>query len=212
MDKHKIILFFAFLFFIVAVQAQEDGKEVKLRKKYINLSFTNMKMTQDGFPELKSNYGAAFTVGRTFYLHKKPIAGILRLGIDATWFDINYTNYKIKHITYWDTENYEYHQADICMHVGPSITVNPVGKLNIHGYFRYVPTFSGLYMDDAFYGNYASLFVWGGAISYGVIGLGIESRFGDCDYKEFGSDSEDEVSSKLKTSFSGWRTYLTLRF
>lgn len=212
MDKHKIILFIVFLLPFVATQAQENGKETKLRKKYINLSFTNMKMTQDGLPQLKSNYGAAFTVGRTFYFHKKPIAGILRFGIDATWFDINYTNYKIKHITYWDMDNYEYHQADISMHIGPSITINPVGKLNIHGYFRYLPTFSGLYMNDAFYGNYASFFVGGASISYGVIGLGIESRFGDCDYKEISSDSEDEVSSKLKTKLSGWRTFLTFRF
>lgn len=212
MNKHKIILFTIFLFAFVATKAQENGKEAKLRKKYINLSFTNMKLTQDGFPKLESNYGAAFTVGRTFYFHKKTIAGILRFGIDATWFDINYTNYKIKHITYWDTENYEYHQADISMHIGPSITITPIGKLNIHGYFRYAPTFSGLYMDDTFNGNYASFFIGGASVSYGVIGLGIESRFSDCDYKEIGSDNKDEISNKLKTKLSGWRTYLTFRF
>lgn len=42
-------------------------------------------------PDLKSNYGASFTTGRTFYLHK-PIGGFLRFGIDVTWFDLNYTN------------------------------------------------------------------------------------------------------------------------
>lgn len=212
MDKHKIILFIVFLLSFVATQAQENGKEANLRKKYINLSFTNMKMTQDGFPKLESNYGAAFTVGRTFYFHKKSIAGILRFGIDATWFDINYTNYKIKHITYLDTENYEYHQADISMHIGPSITINPIGKLNIHGYFRYAPSFSALYMDDTFYGNYATFFVGGVSICYGVIGLGFESRFGDCKYKEFGSDSDEENTISSKTKYNGWRAYLTFRF
>lgn len=196
----------------VATQAQENGKKANLRKKYINLSFTNMKMTQDGFPKLESNYGTAFTVGRTFYFHKKPIAGILRFGIDATWFDINYTNYKIKHITYLNTENYEYHQADISMHIGPSITINPIGKLNIHGYFRYAPSFSALYMNDTFYGNYATFFVGGVSISYRAIGLGFESRFGDCKYKEFGSDSDEVNAINTKTQYNGWRTYLTFRF
>ncbi|MDR1201177.1 MAG: hypothetical protein LBL58_06030 [Tannerellaceae bacterium] len=212
MNKQKIILFFAFLLVFTAVQAQEDGKETKLRKKYINLSFTNMKMTQDDFPELKSNYGVAFSVGRTFYLHKEPIANMIRFGIDATWFDMNYTNYKIEYITNLDTEKYEYYQGEISMHIGPSITINPVDKLDIHGYFRYAPTFSGLYTDDAFYGNYASFFVGGGSISYGVIGLGIESQFGNCDYKEFVSNNDDEVSSKLKMKLSGWRAYLTFKF
>ena len=91
-------------------------------------------------PELKSNYGASFTVGRTFFLHKKPIGGFLRLGIDATWLDVNYTNYKIKHITYWGTNRYEYHQGDLSVHIGPSITLTPTKKLYVHGYFRYVPT------------------------------------------------------------------------
>lgn len=211
MDKHKIILFIVFLFAFVATQAQENGKEAKLRKKYINLSFVNMTMKQDGLPNLKSNYGAAFTVGRTFYLHKHPIAGMLRFGIDAIWFDLNYANYKIEHITHWGTDEYDYHQGEISMHVGPSVVLNPVSKLNIHAYFRYAPTFSALYADDTFYGNYATLFVGGGSVSYGVIGLGIESRFGSCDYKEFGAD-EEEGSGTLKTKLTGWRAYVTFRF
>lgn len=210
MNKHKIILFIAFLLSIVATQAQENEKEAKLRKKYINLSFTNMKMTLNESLELESEYGAAFTVGRTFYLHKKPIGGFLRFGIDATWVDLNYANYKIKQNP--DLEKNECHQADISMHIGPSITINPIGKLNLHGYFRYAPTYSAMYVDDTFYGNYAGFFVGGGSVSYGTIGLGIESRFSDLNYKKLGSDEEKEFSRKLKTKLNGWRAYLTFRF
>ncbi len=206
----RIILFFISMLTVSLCFAQGDND--KWRKKYINLGFINTTMSQDGMPDLKSNYGASFTVGRTFYLHKKPIGGILRFGLDATWFDLNYTNYKIKHITYWETENYQYHQGEISMHIGPSITIKPIGKLNIHGYFRYAPSFSALYADDTFYGNYATFFVGGASISYGVIGLGFESRFGDCKYKDFIISGEDETSFSKRIKNNGYRVYLTFNF
>ena len=73
---------------------------------------------------------------------------------------------------------------------------------------------------DAFRGNYASFFVTGLSVSYGVIGLGIEKRWGKCRYKEFGG-GEDEYGDygyaeepydtpKLKTS--GLRAYVNFRF
>lgn len=202
----KVLLLFLLSLHIVGIHAQ-DNKE--WRKKFINLSFTNAKMSQDDMQDLKSNYGAAFTVGKTFYLHK-PIANMLRFGIDATWFDLNYTNYDIEHITYWETNKYQYHQGEVSMHVGPSLTFEPIKKLAVHAYFQYAPTFAVLYTGDdkTFYGNYASLWVAGGNISYGVIGLGIESRFGSTLYKPFGSSDKDNIKSNL----SGFRTYLTFKF
>lgn len=207
--KRKITLLLISILTVTVCFAQSDDD--RWRKKYINLGFINTTMSQDEQPDLKSNYGASFTVGRTFYLHR-PIGGFLRFGIDATWFDLNYTNYKIKHITYWETDNYQYHQGEVSMHIGPSITIRPIGKLNIHGYFRYAPSLSALYADDTFYGNYATFFVGGASISYGVIGLGIETRFGNCKYKEFGADSDEPSSSISKTKHNGWKAYLTFRF
>lgn len=207
--KRITLLLISILTVSACFAQSNDGR---WRKKYINLGFINTTLSQDGMPDLKSDYGASFTTGRTFYLHK-PICGFLRFGIDVTWFDLNYTNYKIKHITYLGTDNYQYHQGEVSMHIGPSITIRPVGKLNIHGYIRYAPSFSALYTDDAFYGNYATFFVGGVSISYGAIGLGFETRFGDCEYKEFGADNDENASSPLnKTKYNGWKAYLTFRF
>ena len=190
--------------------AQSDND--RWRKKYINLGFVNATMSQNVMPDLKSNYGASFTIGRTFYLHK-PIGGILRFGIDATWFDLNYTNYKIKHITNLGTDRYQYHQGELSMQIGPSVTIRPIENLNIHGYFRYAPSFSALCADDAYYGNYATFFVGGASISYSVIGLGFEARFGNCDYKGFKVDGDDGISSLInKAKYNGWKAYLTFRF
>ena len=194
------------------------AEENRVRKKYINLSFSKNELKHDNFLTLKSNYGIAFTVGRTYFVHKKPILNMIRFGIDATWFDINYTNYKLNFLStnqYSPTETSNYHQADIGMQVGPSITVNPISKLNVQGYFRFAPSFSGIYLDDQFYGNYASFFVSGGTISFGVIGLGIEYHFGNCKYKEMLSSDEDEVAETFinnKTTFKGVRTCLSFRF
>ena len=203
----KLFLTTALIVFSVYSYALETDKE--WRKKNINLSFANATMSQDNVQDLKSNYGAAFTVGRTFFLHK-PIGDMLRFGIDATWFDINYTNYEIKHITFEGTDNFQYHQGEASMHVGPSITFEPIKKFTVHAYFRYAPTFAAIYTGDneTFYGNYASLWVAGGSISYGVIGLGIESRFGKTNYKPLGSSNSENINSSL----SGFRAFLTFKF
>lgn len=203
----KIILLAALIVSSVCSYAQETDKE--WCKKFINLSFTNATMSQDNVKDLKSNYGAAFTVGRTFFLHK-PIGDMLRFGIDATWFDINYTNYDIEHITFKGSNKYQFHQGEVSMHVGPSVTFEPIKKFAVHAYMQYAPTFAAIYTGDneTFYGNYASLWVAGGNVSYGVIGLGIESRFGKTNYKPFESSETENINSSL----SGFRAYLTFKF
>lgn len=219
----KRTLLLLMLGFLITTQATAQDNE--LRKKYINVGFSTIERTQDDFPSLKSNFGAAFTVGRTYFVHKEPIARMIRFGIDATWFDINYTNYKIEY-RYQEQQKYEsetvsLHQAEIGIQAGPSITINPLSKLNIHGYFRYAPSYSALYGDQSIQGGFASYFVGGGAVSYGVIGLGIEARFGGTSYKPFGlgqgeeeddRDDPDASSATLKSKFSGMRIYLTFRF
>ena len=60
-----------------------------------------------------------------------------------------------------------------------------------------------------------SYFVTGGGISYGVIGLGVESRWGSCKFKSFGSgDSEEDEQEPApgKSKFNGMRVYLSFRF
>ncbi len=183
----------------------------KTKKNYINLSFANSTIDMNGIQPLKSNYGASFSIGRTFFLHHDPIWGFLSFGLDATWIDLTYTNYQVKHITHWGTGNYQYHQGEISIHAGPSVTINPVRKLNIHAYFRYAPSLSGLYREDSFSIGYGSFHIGGASISYGSIGLGFEARFGNCDYHEKRPDDTEETSS-CQARHNGWRAYITFRF
>ena len=133
--------------------------------KYRNIGFVSTTLSQENIPDLKSNYGANLSIGRTYFLHKRPILGILKIGLDATWFDINYTNYDVEHITYQSSEKYQIHEGEVGMQIGPSITLNPFSKWNIHGYARFSPSYSMFYIDDEFQGEYASFFVAGGSIS-----------------------------------------------
>ncbi len=207
--KRKIALLIISILTVSVCFAQNDDDRWK--KRYINLGFINNTMSREESPDLKSNYGASFITGRIFYLNKAH-GGALRFGIDITWFDLNYTNYKIKHVTNLGTDNYQFHQGEVSMHIGPSFTINPGKKWNIHFYFRYAPSYSVLYAKNAFYGNYATYFVGGASISCGVMGLGFESRYGDCKYKGLGPNSEEGKSSFSKTKYDGWKAYLTFRF
>lgn len=203
----KTILTAMFIIFCINSFAHETDKE--WREKFINLSFTKATLSQDNVRNLKSNYGAGFSVGRTYFLHK-PICNMLRFGIDTTWLDINYTNYNIKHITFWETNTYHHHQGEISMHIGPSITLEPFKGFTLHGYFHYAPTFAAIYTgnNNAFYGNYASIWTTGSNVSYGVIGFGIEGRFGNLIYRPFKSADSDSFRARL----SGLRAYLTFKF
>lgn len=177
------------------------------------MGFINGSLEQEGCSELKSNYGAMFSVGKTFYLHKKTIGKMLKFGIDATWFDLTYTNYKVQHITNWETNNFQIHEAEAGMQIGPSLTLNPIKKMNLHLYFRYAPSFSCYYADDSFQGKYATYFVSGGTLSYSFFGLGVEWRHSTNKFDPLlNLDSALENARKLRTKTNGIRGYITFKF
>lgn len=210
MKTRKVFLLILALGVVVACQAQ--GQNDRWKKKYVNLGFVNTTMSVGEKQKLFSNYGISFTSGRTFYLHKRPLNKTIRFGIDATWLDLNYANYAIEHITNQGIRNYQYHQGEVSMQIGPSVVISPSKKCNIHCYIRYAPSMSVLYDDESYYGNYATFFVGGASLSYGMIGLGVESRIGYCEYKKYGDDVNKLAYSFDKTFYSGLKTYLTFKF
>lgn len=194
----------------VSGKASPTVATVKERPRYFNISYVKQTFKFDGDGEsIKSDYGVAITRGRTYYLHKKPIAGLVRFGLDWTTFDLNFAGYSEEYKAYGETEKNKMYQLEAGMHVGPSVTVSPLPGFNINGYFRYAPSFAGYYDGDSFYYNYGSFFVAGGAISYRVISFGVESRWGSSKFKE---DDEDSGSEKFKVKTSGSRIYLSFRF
>ena len=201
-------------------------------KKYRNISFVQKTFTPSSdfwdLNEMDSEWGVSFTTGRTYFLHKTPILNLIKFGIDATWFDIDYSQYTVKQIIDLDqTDKETMYHLDLGMQVGPSVTLNPVSKMNVAAYFRYAPTLSGMYFDENGYYGYGSYFVSGLSVSYKHIGLGIERKWGDCkfntinvdednvDYEDEHASIDDMVTTKKgkdKSQFGALRVYVTFRF
>lgn len=144
------------------------------RSTFFNIGYIEEKLNNQDQPEwteMKSKYGAFISIGHTYYIPRNPIFGIIRFGIDATWFDVSYAffdkekctqekgikgqiteyiDYSGNKITLTDKfsepiyEAMEFgHHVAVGMGVGPSLTINPVGALKIAGYFHVLPSYHG---------------------------------------------------------------------
>ena len=233
------------------VQKTEDAARNeriwKKRAKYFNIGYiTNQTLTDkvDAEAEWKSDFGVSLTFGKTYYLHKKPLLNMIKFGIDATWFELSYAKYSEPDVfaeggsytpPYNDySSGYEdyyeedfdlgIHQIDASMHVGPSVTVNPVGDLKVAAYFHYVPTYSMVVIDDSFGHGYVSNFAFGASVAYKAISVGIEHRwakkatYNGLSFDEEGMDYdapdfEDVIESdKWKMKSKSFRVFLSFRY
>ncbi len=219
------------------------------RAKYFNIAYVNQSITQKDIDGTwKNDYGVALMMGKTFYLHKKPLLNMIKFGIDWSYFDINFAKYT-DNFGYFDSslredgDNGHYYnpdmqggydsyyldpldmyQAEIGMSVGASVTINPIDHLKANGYFRVTPSFSALYVDEDISTSYGTFFSAGGAVSYKVISIGIEGRWGNTKYdslvnfSDIDGDYDDDIDlegnqdGKSKWKTGSVRFYLSFRF
>ena len=174
---------------------------------------------------------------------------MIKFGIDWTQFDINYAKYgKITEEATSDNGNNSgsgssdgdlsidldeldlgMHQLDFGMHFGLSLTVNPVSHLKVNGYYRFAPTGSLILLDDEVSVQFVPFNVFGGAISYKVISVGVEARKGSAKYKNFSVNEDADVnidvdspsdvdidnifnSEKINFQTLSTRVYISFRF
>lgn len=216
-------VFFTFLMLLFASKsyALDPDECGKAYGKYTNISFVYNHLDQEGYPKLHSDMGFAFTKGNTYYLHR-PIAGLLRFGIDVAWLDLSYDNFKVKERLV-DTEliinKFDIHDLDMGMQIGASATVNLFKRFQTNVYFRYNPSLVLMYNNDELQCGFANLFNTGVCATYGRVGLGIEARFGSSKMNSYFANEDEDVndwtdvigSRKLTTKFSGLRAYISFR-
>ena len=157
----------------------------KDRAKYFNLGYVRQKLADKTYGgELESDFGASLSWGKTYYLHRKPLFGMLKFGLDWSWMDINYAKSAIEMFDESSSEDFssDVHQAEIGMQFGPSVTVNPVHHLKIGGYFRVTPSYSLLYMDETVHHHYVTFCNAGCTLAWKVVSLGVEWRWGTAKY------------------------------
>lgn len=188
---------------VVQTNTRTKSEGSKKYSRYFNIAYSKQKFKFDDAKSwMKNDYGVALTRGRTYYV-AEPVKNMLRVGIDWTMFDLNFSSYSYEYEDFYDTEKEYIYQGEIGMQVGPSLTVTPVTDLMINGYVRYAPSFSCIY-DDDFYCNYGSFFVSGVSLAYRTISLGVEGRWGRTKLKF------DDEKATLKTAAA--RFYVGFRF
>lgn len=221
--------------------SEQKLKSVWGRTKFLDVNYVWSTLEVDGGLKNKSNAGVALHLGNTYYLHKEPLLGMIKIGLDAIWMDLNYANYKkgnfkIPSFNFgdydddydydyddeWDDDlgNFGWHKIDLGIGVGPSVNVAPFGSydnalqhLRAQLYFHFTPSYSGLLLSDddetKFYHGFSPVVNFGGAITWKMIGLGVEGRW--CSAKYNLIDGEDN-NSKDKIKTSDCRLFIRLSF
>lgn len=200
------------------------------------MAFNDFK-PKDG-EKVSANYGFMMGLTKTYFVHPNPIGGFVKFGIEATWFDITYINYKdfgkvgLGDYGYDPDEDLKYdfdlgmHQIDLGMGVGVSATFAPfyrhsnaLNELKFKAYVNFMPTYSMVLRSDKneegddevkFSGAFVPYFTCGAQASWKVISLFVEGRWGSANYKFTGFD--DESSEKVSCSNSGVRFGIGLSF
>ena len=195
------------------MQSERYRKVWKDRKGYFNFMYGKQDLTfeEDGEEsfKLKSDWAAAISFGRTYYLHKRPIAGMIKFGLDWSFLDLNVGSFKVEEDDGYEVYEETLYKGEAGMQFGPSVTINPISHLKVAAYFRVVPSYSAAYYDDEFKGKYATFFTYGVSLSYKVISLGVEQRWGKTEF-DFGD--EDYESFKVNVKSKGPRFYLSFRY
>lgn len=177
---------------------------------------------------IRNNWGIAISQIRTYRLHKRPIARLLSFGIDASFFDVTYSNYTLApaqiggdiHDGLFDfitgsasrdllAKEADIHKVDYSLQVGPTLMITPGQSVMVSVYARYAPSFSCMFNPDFIAGNFANYFVGGASVNYKTFGVGIEARTGSAKYNHLKGDL-DFSADKIKTS--GFRVYVQFRW
>ena len=60
------------------------------RKAWFNFAYGKQSLKIDkGDICVHSDWGAGISTGRTYYLHRRPILGLMKFGLDWSYFDLN---------------------------------------------------------------------------------------------------------------------------
>ncbi len=205
----------------------KSKEDVWGRRKYFNINLvTSQDRKVKGVNAIKDSkdWAVGLTLGRTYYMHKKPILNMIKIGIDWTYLDLTYAKYKKETEGYNSVVDfYGDQQAEYAMAIGPSVTVNPIDHLKVGAYIRYMPACSAIFTDDDVNFQFASGGQFGVQASWKMFALGFESRWQSAkykclktdEYKQFIEDnpsSKKEMDKKTKLKTNSFRFFIGFRF
>ena len=206
------------------LEKEQNYTKVWKRKKYWKFGITqpNLERTDGEAMTWKTNGSFFVQQGRTAYLHAKPIAGLIKIGIDYGFFDFTYTKLKLNNVGTSDqtgtraSDGFDdivsgdpdgdigiseltgidlgMHKIDYGLHVGPSVSVNPWNKLIATAYFHVMPTASCVIQNDNFSYGFGCMMAAGVSVAYKAISLGVEGVWGKVKYTQtdFSGDEDED--------------------
>lgn len=209
---------------MASMEQEQKMQKTWKRRKYWKIGITSPNLERTDGEEMKWKTNGSFFIqkGRTSYLHSKPIAGMIKFGIDYGFIDVTYSKLELKEISYSGesgtraSDGFDdivsgdpngdigiseltgidlgMHKIDYGLHVGPSISVNPWNKLIATAYFHVMPTASCVIQNDNFSYGFGCMMAAGVSVAYKVISLGVEGVWGKVKYTQtdFSGDEDED--------------------
>lgn len=170
----------------------QDTQRYTAPTNTVQLGFNHGSYRQEGYPNLKSDFGFSFTTYHSYWLFK-PGNHRCQLGIDVGWLDINYFNYKVNTRTLDGLLIHNtFHQGDIGIQGGLGINFNITRDIRLHVRVCYNPSFSGIMQSSKLHGAFGNYALAGLQLTWKRIGLGVDARFGAAKYKKISLFEDDE--------------------
>lgn len=215
------------------------------RNTFFNISYNSTEFSSNEFPsgtgafsnKFNKDFGLGIQMGQTFNFHKQPLGSVLFIGLDYTWIDLNFNNYKDAPVPeeYSMTEKNPYplpwHQSkmqfDYGMSLGPALTLYPLTslhkeaaeKLRLHLFFHVGYCVSGALIDMGEYKKDTTkefvfghgLFTsFGASLTWDFVGIGFDIR-NDGSVKYMPTHKTYDTG-KMKAKQKSPRIYLQFRF
>ena len=209
---------------MASMEQEQELQKTWKRRKYWKIGITSPNLERTDGEEMKWKTNGSFFIqkGRTSYLHSKPIAGMIKFGIDYGFLDVTYSKLELKEVSYSNeggtraSDGFDdivsgdpdgdiglseltgidlgMHKIDYSLHVGPSISVNPWNKLIATAYFHVMPTASSVIQNDNFSYGFGCMMAAGVSVAYKAISLGVEGVWGKVKYTQtdFSGDEDED--------------------
>lgn len=209
---------------MASMEQEQELQKTWKRRKYWKIGITSPNLERTDGEEMKWKTNGSFFIqkGRTSYLHSKPIAGMIKFGINYGFLDFTYSKLELKEVAYSNesgtraSDGFDdivsgdpdgdigiseltgidlgMHKIDYGLHVGPSVSVNPWNKLIATAYFHVMPTASCVIQNDNFSYGFGCMMAAGVSVAYKAISLGVEGVWGKVKYTQtdFSGDEDED--------------------
>lgn len=208
------------------------------QRKYLRLGFVTQDSKNRSGAELNSAFGFGLVRGKNYFLHKQPIAGMLKFAIDFG-FGLQYVRYRdtSEDTSYGgpsgflgdesqlggDSEgeddilsdlmsrDFGLNALDISLHVGPAVVVNPVKDLRLCAYWHFCPAGTLTLKNMTAEVGFVPYMNYGLEATWRKIGIGVERQYGIGKYWNLINLVDGGNASPVDYLNTGFSFYVSLR-